>query len=153
MALEARLHDRANVHNRRITSHQRLGCHLPAAKKDHLGIEAMFLEQARILRHPNMNLVIGNGRVPDFDLSLLGVRRRSYENSQQEYKRFDSQFVSNLQTKVSIFTCFANSNLRVNLDRGDVSYFRPTKRHYLQNKNPEVNVGARANLDPRRTGR
>src|SRR5262249_7403900 len=44
MALQARLHHRSDVYDRRISTHQRLRRKLPAAKEDDLGVEAMLLE-------------------------------------------------------------------------------------------------------------
>ena len=54
VALQARLHDRADVDDRRIAGHQRLGRHLAAAQKDRLDFQAVFGEQAHFFRHPDV---------------------------------------------------------------------------------------------------
>src|SRR3989337_2606284 len=71
--LQTGLHNRADVHQRRVAGSQRLSCDLAATKKDGLDIQAVLSEESLLLANPNMALRGAEGRVADPDsLQFLG---------------------------------------------------------------------------------
>ena len=75
MALKTCLNDGADINDRRIASHQRLGGELAATKKNNFGIEAVLPKKSRILSNPDVNLVVRDSGIADFDfLDILRAR-------------------------------------------------------------------------------
>src|SRR3990170_4977642 len=73
ITLQAGLHDRADVHQRRVAGSQCLSRELAATGKDRLDIQAVLSEQSLLLADPNMALRGAEGRVADPDsLQFLG---------------------------------------------------------------------------------
>src|SRR3990172_1307961 len=71
--LQAGLHDRADVHERRIAGSQGLSRDLAATEKDGLDIQAVLSEQSLLLGDPNMTLRCAERWIADPDsLQFLG---------------------------------------------------------------------------------
>src|SRR5262245_30004323 len=87
IAREIRLHDRANVYNRRVSANQSLGRHLTAAQEDRLDLEAILVEQSYLFGYPDVALTKTQRWItdPDFLQGLAARRPRGY-GGERPYK-------------------------------------------------------------------
>src|SRR6266550_4634804 len=76
VAREVRLHDCADVDDRRIAARQCLGCNLAAPQEYGLDLEAVLIEESHLFGHPNIALPETERWITDSDFfKRLGTGR------------------------------------------------------------------------------
>src|SRR5215467_7961975 len=88
IAREIRLHDRANVYNRRVSADQSLGRDLTATQEDGLDLETILVEQSHLFGYPDVALTKPQRWITDADFlqGLATGRARSYGAGKRPYK-------------------------------------------------------------------
>lgn len=95
----------AEIHDGRVPGYQGLGCQLSSARENNVRVETVPFKEPRFLRYPDVNLIIRDGGITEFDLfQLLAVNQRDEEKKQQPHARTEKTFCYTIQASIQIRT-------------------------------------------------